>query len=339
MRRRANRDGACELVARNAPEGFDPVRDVDDSWRFGVQSRFASWTFTVEVPRTVVQKPLRDAMVVLLTFIVLATLAEWALGRGVTGRVMRQVNALAEPGRAAPPADIAEIAAVRTRLDANFAALRASEERFEGTFEQAAVGIALAAPDGRWLRVNNKLCNIVGYTQEELLARTFQGITHPDDLDADLDQVGRMLAREIDTYSREKRYNHKDGGIVWVKLTVSLVCKPDATPDYSISVVEDVSARKTAEQALTEAQAALAEQHQTQLAALNLMEDAVTARLQAEAMSATLAEQVDELRRWQAAMLGREDRVITVKQEVNALLAQLGQLPRYGNAREEGAEK
>lgn len=336
-------DGAGELIARKAPAGFDSARDVDDSWRFKAQSRFAPWTFTVEVPRAVVQKPLRDALVVLLTFIGMATLAGWTLGRRATGRLMRHVNTLADPGLDAPADDIddiVEIAAVRTRLHANVGVLRTSEARFEGTFEQAAVGIALVAPDGRWLRVNNKLCSIVGYAQDELLAKTFQDVTHPDDLDTDLGQVKRMLANEIDTYALEKRYFRKGGGTVWVNLTVSLVRKPDATPDYFISVVEDVSARKAAEQSLVEIQAAaLAEQHRSQLAALNLMEDAVAARQQAEALSTTLAEQLDELRRWQQAMLGREDRIIAVKQEVNALLAQLGQLPRYASVRDEGAEK
>ncbi len=123
----------------------------------------------------------------------------------------------------------------------------AADSRFEATFEQAAVGIALVAPDGQWLRVNRKLCAIVGYTTDELLAKTFQDITHPDDLDADLDHVRRVLALEIVTYSMEKRYIRKDGGIVWINLTVSLVWKPEGAPDYFISVVDDISARKAAE--------------------------------------------------------------------------------------------
>lgn len=130
--------------------------------------------------------------------------------------------------------------------------LRESERRFEATFEQAAVGMALLSPDGSWLRVNRKLCAIVGYAPEELLTKTFQDITHPDDIDADLGQAHRMLAREIDTYSMEKRYFHKGGSIVWINLTVSLAWKSDGTPDYFISVVEDISARKLTEAALRE---------------------------------------------------------------------------------------
>jgi PAS domain S-box-containing protein len=129
-------------------------------------------------------------------------------------------------------------------------ALRASEDRFEATFEQAAVGIALVATDGHWLRVNRKLCEIVGYTPDELMTKTFQDITHPDDLEADLGQVRRMLAREIDSYAMEKRCLHKNGGIVWINLTVTLIWRADGTPDYFISVIEDITARKQAEAAL-----------------------------------------------------------------------------------------
>lgn len=128
-----------------------------------------------------------------------------------------------------------------------------TETRFEATFEQAAVGIALLDPDGRWLRVNRKLCDIVGYRPDELLSKSFQDITHPDDLSSDLEFVGQVLAGEINTYTLEKRYLRKDGSIVWINLSVSLARQPDGSPDYFISVVEDISARKEAEANLTEA--------------------------------------------------------------------------------------
>lgn len=130
---------------------------------------------------------------------------------------------------------------------------------FDATFEQVAVGIALVAPDGRWLRVNRKLCDIVGYTPHELLQRRFQDITHPDDLNTDLGQVRRMLAGEIKTYFLEKRYVRKDGSIVWANLTVALAWTPGGEPDHFISVVEDISARKAAERALCENQERLRE--------------------------------------------------------------------------------
>ena len=127
-------------------------------------------------------------------------------------------------------------------------ALRDSEERFRATFEQAAVGIAHVALDGRWLRINQKLCDIVGYSREELLTKSFQDITHPNDLGADLAYVQQMLAGKIKNYSMEKRYFRKNGTIVWVNLTVSLVLTPDGASEYFISVVEDISARKLAEE-------------------------------------------------------------------------------------------
>ncbi len=135
--------------------------------------------------------------------------------------------------------------------------LRSSETRFEATFEQAAVGIALVATDGRWLRVNRKLCAIVGYAPEELMGLNFQDITHPDDLDADHVHVRQMLNGTRHHYTLEKRYLHKDGSIVWVNLSVALVGKPDGSPDYFISVVEDISARKQAQADLIKGEALL----------------------------------------------------------------------------------
>ena len=129
-------------------------------------------------------------------------------------------------------------------------ALRESEERFRATFDQAAVGIAHVAPDGQFLRVNKKLCEIVGYGRNELLTRPFQAITHPDDLDADLQCVRQILAGQLQTYSMEKRYIRNDSSIVWTNLTVSLVRDEKARPKYFISVVEDISQRKSTEEQL-----------------------------------------------------------------------------------------
>ena len=125
--------------------------------------------------------------------------------------------------------------------------LRQSEQQSRATFNQAAVGIAHVGKNGQWLRVNQKLCDIIGYTSEELLERSFQDITHPEDLDADIGYVRQVLASEIQTYSMEKRYIHKNGSLVWINLTVSLVRKEDGEPDYFISVIEDIRERKQAE--------------------------------------------------------------------------------------------
>ena len=124
------------------------------------------------------------------------------------------------------------------------------EQRFRATFEQAAVGIAHVSPEGRFLRINRKFCDIVGYSEEEMLALAFQDITHPDDLDVDLEYIRQVLAREIETYSMDKRYYRKDGSIVWINLTVSLVFDGWGRPNYFVSVVKDISERKQAEDAL-----------------------------------------------------------------------------------------
>lgn len=128
--------------------------------------------------------------------------------------------------------------------------LRESEEQFRSTFNQAAVGIAHVSPTGAWLRTNQKLCEIVGYPCDELRRLTFQDITHPDDLNIDLEYVRQMLAGQIQTYSMEKRYIRKDQSLVWINLTVALVREPTGSPKYFISVIEDISDRKTAEFAL-----------------------------------------------------------------------------------------
>ncbi|MGZ6971174.1 MAG: PAS domain S-box protein, partial [Thermoanaerobaculia bacterium] len=126
--------------------------------------------------------------------------------------------------------------------------LHESEERFRATFEQAAVGISHVSTEGRFLRVNQRLCAQLGYTREELLARTFQEITHPADLEADLENVRRMLAGEIPAYSMEKRYIRKDGTAAWIALTVSLARDDEGRPKYFISVIEDIEPRRRAEE-------------------------------------------------------------------------------------------
>jgi PAS domain S-box-containing protein len=137
------------------------------------------------------------------------------------------------------------------------AELSESESRFRATFEQAAVGIAHVSPEGRFLRVNQKWCDIVGYSHEEMIKLTFQDITHPDDLDTDLDYVRQVLDGEIETYSMEKRYFRKSGEIVWINLTVSLVRNEAGQPQWFVSVIKDISDRKQAETALHEREATL----------------------------------------------------------------------------------
>ncbi|MDZ8053321.1 MAG: PAS domain S-box protein [Aulosira sp. ZfuCHP01] len=146
---------------------------------------------------------------------------------------LRQINASLQ-------AEIAE----RQRIEK---ALRESEQRFRATFDQAAVGIAHVGIDGRWLLVNQRLCDIVGYTSQELELRTFQDITYPGDMEASLKYVEQVLVGDIPTFSLEKRYLCKDDSIVWINVTVSLVHEPSGNPKYFIAVIEDISDRKQSE--------------------------------------------------------------------------------------------
>jgi PAS domain S-box-containing protein len=130
-----------------------------------------------------------------------------------------------------------------------------ADSLFQSAFQFAAIGMALVSPEGKFLRVNHSVCEITGYSETELLARRFQDITHPDDLDLDLANVRKMLEGEIKTYQMEKRYFHKDGSIVWVLLSVSLVHNKSGAPLFFISQIQDVTHRKQSDQQLAEATA------------------------------------------------------------------------------------
>jgi PAS domain S-box-containing protein len=130
------------------------------------------------------------------------------------------------------------------------AKLRDSEERFRLTVDEAPIGMALVALDGRFVRVNHVLCEITGYGADELMRRTFQDITHPDDLATDVDLARRLAAGEIPRYQLEKRYVRKDQSTVDVMLSASVLRGPDGEARYYIAQVEDISARKRADAAL-----------------------------------------------------------------------------------------
>lgn len=123
---------------------------------------------------------------------------------------------------------------------------------FQGAFDQAAIGMALVGLDGAWLCVNSALCEIVGYSEQELLETNFQQITHPGDLSADLNYVAQMVRGEIRSYQMEKRYLAKDGHTVFVLLSVSLVYRDKSEPLFFFSQIQDITARKCAEERLHE---------------------------------------------------------------------------------------
>jgi PAS domain S-box-containing protein len=129
-------------------------------------------------------------------------------------------------------------------------ALQTSEERFRNYFKLQSIGIAITSTDKRWLEINEELCNIVGYSREELLGRSWTEFTHPDDLEANLELFGRAVAGEIDDYSLNKRFIRKDGRVVHVKLSARCVRESGGTLDYCLVLCEDVTERLKGQTAL-----------------------------------------------------------------------------------------
>lgn len=144
------------------------------------------------------------------------------------------------------PLDVQEVLQRATALQE---ALLESEQLYRNTFERAAVGVAHVAPDGRWIRVNRRVCEITGYSEAELLQLRFQDMTHPDDLAADLAETEKLRTGELSNFSIEKRYRRKDGSWVWVQLSVSCARDSRGRLKHFISVVEDISDRRDAKRA------------------------------------------------------------------------------------------
>ncbi|HYO63538.1 MAG TPA: EAL domain-containing protein, partial [Pyrinomonadaceae bacterium] len=129
-------------------------------------------------------------------------------------------------------------------------ALQESEENFRNAFDYAAIGMALVSPGGRWLQVNRSLCDIVGYTEQELLSTDFQSVTHPDDRDAVCAQAAKLLDGQIQTYQLEQRFLNKGGHGVWAMLSASLIRDPEGGPRHVIFQIQDITDRKRAEERL-----------------------------------------------------------------------------------------
>ncbi len=127
-------------------------------------------------------------------------------------------------------------------------ARRHAQERFELVFEQAPIGMALLTPDGRWVRVNQALLKITGYTAEELLSKTLRDVTHPDDLLLDQEHVQRLLVGEIRDYQLEKRYFHAQGHVISALLSVSLARDLQGKPLHFIAQIQDITERKLMEE-------------------------------------------------------------------------------------------
>jgi len=123
-----------------------------------------------------------------------------------------------------------------------------SEIRYKLLFDNSPIGVALVSTTGKWLEVNKKLVEFLGYRQKEFLSKNFQDITHPDDLKKDLQLVKKILSGDIDSYEIDKRYRHKKGYYLWAKLSVSLVRDKDNKALFFIKQIEDINERKKSEE-------------------------------------------------------------------------------------------
>ncbi|MEO5859588.1 MAG: PAS domain S-box protein, partial [Pyrinomonadaceae bacterium] len=129
-------------------------------------------------------------------------------------------------------------------------ALRQSEELFATAFDQAPIGIGLVSPDGRWLKVNRSLAQLVGYSESELLKLTFSDITHTDDREESLENLRRVLDGEVNSFSSEKRYLHSKGNVITVRLDVASIRDQQGQPLYLIGQIQDITDRKQAEETI-----------------------------------------------------------------------------------------
>ena len=139
------------------------------------------------------------------------------------------------------------------------AARARSEQRFRGHYDLGMVGLSISSPEKGWVDVNDRLCEMLGYTREELLAKTWYEMTHPDDLAAEVEQFERMTAGEVDCHRMEKRFMRKDGAVLHVSISVKCLRSSDGSLEEFVALIDDITERKMREQARRELEAQLAQ--------------------------------------------------------------------------------
>lgn len=253
-------DGTGSVIARVAPPGFEA--GVTATHRFEASLERAGWRTVVEIPDEVYRRSLLHSGVPLLAGVLGAILISAIGGARSVESLRRALASLLHRNSASGRVTaIVEVEEVRRQLEAagdqeraaNAARLQ-SEAKLRAAFEQAAVGMALVGLDGRFVEVNQKLCDLLGYAREELLARDFQHVTHPEDLAAGVTQMQRLLAGEITNFTQEKRYLRKDRTPVWASVSVAAVRGAGGSLDHLLAIVADLAARKAAESALQQSE-------------------------------------------------------------------------------------
>ena len=250
------------FAASTGLEGSDRVIDADGSAILrGFHRTEQGWLVSTLIPVSYIDKPLRQSW---LTFLMIG-IAALALAMPLTllyaGRIANSLREVAnrasllERGEVVPVLDteVHEVARVGEILNAASLTLRErtrllaeSAARFKSAFDQAAVGFEQTDLDGRWLALNDRFCQMLGYTSEECRALTPEALTHPEDRLVEAPLIQRVLEGDLPSASIEKRYYKKGGGTLWVRSTTSLVRGQDGAPLYFVSVVEDTTSGQTA---------------------------------------------------------------------------------------------
>ena len=227
--------------------GAATVTGVSVIWASGLLGLLWRGHLKHPLTRLTVRELLGLAYAVHIAMLALMFLLPWQTALHVVGNIALPVLTIYPAGTVA----LGFLMVNRLQQEVTTDAVRESEAQFRALSEQAAIGVTKTELDGgKYVFVNQSFANIVGYTREELLTMSFQSLTEPDDLADDMSNIDRLVRGEIHEYSMEKRYRRKNGAPVWVKLTVSPLGQPGKRPRYLIGMIEDISDRKKAEEAL-----------------------------------------------------------------------------------------